>query len=148
MYNTALTFNTLGEGDRFLTWMMRGMSFANNALSSTHLVIARSCWICRTCSLIIFVCLLYHAHLIYHKSFELVTLYGQLGCLTLIYQHSTLFWIFTTIVIKCNKYILTVIGIYVRIYVREEPAVSYRWTGWIWELTSWSLRLQEDCRSF
>ena len=24
----------------------------------------------------------------------------------------------------------------------KEPAVSYRWTGWVWEITSWCLRLQ------
>jgi len=28
---------------------------------------------------------------------------------------------------------------------RGEPAVSYRWTGWVWEITGWSSRLQEDC---
>ena len=33
-------------------------------------------------------------------------------------------------------------------YDREEPAVSYRWMGWVWEITGWSWRLQEDYRSF
>ena len=32
-------------------------------------------------------------------------------------------------------------------YVRGEPAVSYRWTGWVWEMTGWCSRLQEDYRS-
>ena len=27
---------------------------------------------------------------------------------------------------------------------REEPAVSYRWTGWVWIITCWSLTLQEN----
>ena len=31
---------------------------------------------------------------------------------------------------------------------REEPAVRYRWTGWVWEITGWSSRLQEIHRSF
>ena len=26
--------------------------------------------------------------------------------------------------------------------------VSYRWTGWLWEITGWSSRLQENYRSF
>ena len=29
--------------------------------------------------------------------------------------------------------------------VREEPVVSCRWTGWVWEITGWSWRLQENC---
>ena len=29
-----------------------------------------------------------------------------------------------------------------------EPAVSYWWTGWVWEITSWSSKLQENHRSF
>ena len=29
-----------------------------------------------------------------------------------------------------------------------EPAVSYRWTGWVGEITGWSSRLQENYRSF
>jgi hypothetical protein len=33
-------------------------------------------------------------------------------------------------------------------YAREEPAVSYRWAGWVWEITGWSWRLQENCWSF
>ena len=34
-------------------------------------------------------------------------------------------------------------------YDRGEPAVSYEWTGWIWEITNWwSSRLQENYRSF
>ena len=33
-------------------------------------------------------------------------------------------------------------------YVREEPAVSCRWTGWIWETTGWSSGLQEIYQSF
>ena len=28
-----------------------------------------------------------------------------------------------------------------------EPAVSYRWTGWVWETTGWSSRLQENHQS-
>ena len=33
--------------------------------------------------------------------------------------------------------------------VREEPAVSYAWTGWVWGLAGWSSwRLQENYRSF
>ena len=31
---------------------------------------------------------------------------------------------------------------------RGEPAVSYKWTGWVWEITGWSSRLQENYRSF
>ena len=31
---------------------------------------------------------------------------------------------------------------------RGEPAVSYKWTGWVWEITSWSSRLQENYRPF
>ena len=27
---------------------------------------------------------------------------------------------------------------------RREPAVSYRWTSWVWEITGWSWRLEED----
>jgi hypothetical protein len=30
---------------------------------------------------------------------------------------------------------------------RGEPAVSYRWTGWVWEISSWCSRLQENYRS-
>ena len=33
-------------------------------------------------------------------------------------------------------------------YDRGEPAVSYKWTGWVWEITGWSSRLQENYRSF
>ena len=33
-------------------------------------------------------------------------------------------------------------------YDRGEPVVSYKWTGWVWELTGWSSRLQENYRSF
>ena len=33
-------------------------------------------------------------------------------------------------------------------YDRGEPAVSYRWSGWVWEITGWSWRLQENYRSF
>ena len=33
-------------------------------------------------------------------------------------------------------------------YYPGEPEVSYRWTGWVWEITSWSLRLQANYRSF
>ena len=29
-----------------------------------------------------------------------------------------------------------------------EPAISYRWTGWVWEIIGWSSRLQEIYRSF
>ena len=29
-----------------------------------------------------------------------------------------------------------------------ELAVSYRWTGWVWEITSWRSRMQENYRSF
>ena len=28
-----------------------------------------------------------------------------------------------------------------------EPAVSYRWTCWVWEVTGWSWRLEENDRS-
>ena len=35
------------------------------------------------------------------------------------------------------------------ITARKEPVVSYRWTGWVWEITGWiSSRLQEDYPSF
>ena len=30
---------------------------------------------------------------------------------------------------------------------RGEPAVSYKWTGWVWGITGWSWRLQENYRS-
>ena len=33
-------------------------------------------------------------------------------------------------------------------YDRGKPAVGYRWTGWVWEITSWSSRLEENYRSF
>ena len=33
-------------------------------------------------------------------------------------------------------------------YDQGELAVSYRWTGWVWEKTGWSSRLQENYRSF
>ena len=34
-------------------------------------------------------------------------------------------------------------------YVREEPAVSCRWTGWVWAITGWSSStLQENYWSF
>ena len=33
-------------------------------------------------------------------------------------------------------------------YDRGERAVSYRGTGWVWEITSWISRLQESYRSF
>ena len=29
-----------------------------------------------------------------------------------------------------------------------EPTVSYRWIGWVWEITGWSLRLHENFQSF
>ena len=29
-----------------------------------------------------------------------------------------------------------------------EPTASYRWTGWAWEITGWSSRLQENYLSF
>ena len=36
-----------------------------------------------------------------------------------------------------------------RRYDRGEPAVSYRWTGWVWEITTgWSSRLRENYLSF
>ena len=35
-----------------------------------------------------------------------------------------------------------------RPYDREEPAVSYRWTGWVWKIIGWSSRLQENYRPF
>ena len=35
-----------------------------------------------------------------------------------------------------------------RTYVREEPAVSYKWTGWVRAITGWGLRLEEIYRSF
>ena len=30
---------------------------------------------------------------------------------------------------------------------RGGPAVSYKWTGWVWVITGWSSRLQENYRS-
>ena len=34
-------------------------------------------------------------------------------------------------------------------YDPGEPAVSYRWTGWVWEITTgWGSRLQENYQSF
>ena len=33
-----------------------------------------------------------------------------------------------------------------RVNDRREPAVSYRWTGWVWEITGWSWGLQESYR--
>ena len=32
-------------------------------------------------------------------------------------------------------------------WARREPAVSYRWTGWVSEITGWSSRLEENYRS-
>jgi hypothetical protein len=29
-----------------------------------------------------------------------------------------------------------------------DPTASYRWTGWVWEITGWSSRLQENYWSF
>ena len=34
------------------------------------------------------------------------------------------------------------------IYVLEELTVSYRWTGWVGEITGWTWRLQENYQSF
>ena len=34
------------------------------------------------------------------------------------------------------------------IYDRGEPAVSYKWTGWVWDITGWSSRLHENYQSF
>jgi hypothetical protein len=31
---------------------------------------------------------------------------------------------------------------------RGEPAFVYKWTGWVWEITGWSSRLQENYPSF
>jgi hypothetical protein len=42
---------------------------------------------------------------------------------------------------------LTATHTYLQGYDRGEPAVSYRWTGWVWELTGWSSRLQENYQS-
>ena len=42
---------------------------------------------------------------------------------------------------SCQFYIL-------RTTAREEPAVSYRWTGRVWEITGWSSRLRENYRPF
>ena len=33
---------------------------------------------------------------------------------------------------------------YLPVYDPGEPAVSYRWTGWVWKITGWSSRLQEN----
>ena len=33
-------------------------------------------------------------------------------------------------------------------YDPGEPAVSYKWTGWVWEITGWCWRLQENYWSF
>jgi hypothetical protein len=29
-----------------------------------------------------------------------------------------------------------------------EPAATYRWPGWVWEITGWSSKLQENYQSF
>ena len=43
----------------------------------------------------------------------------------------------------------TKIIIHYEIYDWGEPAVSYKWTGWVWEITGWSSRLlQENYRPF
>jgi hypothetical protein len=41
-------------------------------------------------------------------------------------------------------------SVYLRLwlYDRGPPAVSYKWAGWVWEITGWSLWLQENYRSF
>ena len=31
---------------------------------------------------------------------------------------------------------------------RGEPTVSYKWTSWVWKITGWSSKLQENYRSF
>ena len=33
-------------------------------------------------------------------------------------------------------------------YDQGEPAVSDKWTGWIWKITGWNSRLQENYQSF
>ena len=33
-------------------------------------------------------------------------------------------------------------------YDRGEPAIRHKWTGWVWEITGWSSKLQENYRSF
>ena len=32
----------------------------------------------------------------------------------------------------------------IQIYDQGEPAVSYKWAGWVWEITGWSSRLLEN----
>jgi hypothetical protein len=50
-------------------------------------------------------------------------------------------WHNSTVIIASPQYEL-------EINDRGEPAVSYRWTGWVWDLTGRSSRLQENYRSF
>ena len=59
---------------------------------------------------------------------------------------------------SCRRLIDTVLKISVSLqksqsmlttYDRGEPAVSYRWIGWVWGITGWSSRLlQETYRSY
>jgi hypothetical protein len=42
---------------------------------------------------------------------------------------------FNRLFLKLNRFICT--------NDRGEMAVSYRWTGWVWDVTDWSSRLQE-----
>ena len=44
-------------------------------------------------------------------------------------------------------YCMKLLDIYIYLsYVWEEPAVSCRWTGWVWWITRWSWRIQEITR--
>ena len=40
------------------------------------------------------------------------------------------------------------VGKLVGIYDQGGPAISYKWTGWVWEITGWSSRLQVNYWSF
>ena len=35
-------------------------------------------------------------------------------------------------------------AMFLQAYDRGEPAISYKWTGWVWEITGWSSKLQEN----
>ena len=48
---------------------------------------------------------------------------------------------------SCRNPSVTLLGP-LHTYVREEPVVSHRWSGWVCERTGWSWRLQENYRSF
>ena len=56
-----------------------------------------------------------------------------------------LVWLLPNGVHACHKVNCVVL---VLTYDRGEPAVSDTWTGWVWEITGWSSRLQENYCSF